>query len=116
MGGRSDQAAIFGEGDTAEWAIPEKHEQRTADLLDMARRASGFTWPERIARTGGLNAGSGDVHVHLGSYAPVIHAEKADGVERALLRDKERLQRVIQDAVKAAMANGRLRDSVEIYV
>jgi len=76
---------ILGEGETAEWAIPEAHTSRTAELLDMTRKASGFTWPELLARTGGLNADTTGVHVTIGSYAPVIHAENVNGVEKALL-------------------------------
>lgn len=86
-GGRADSPSIFGE-DGPEWAIPEEHSQRTASLLDDARMASGFTWGELIARTGGLNAGSGNT-IHV-VYSPVIHAADARGVEQKLREDKER--------------------------
>ena len=52
-GGRATTASIFGEAG-AEWAIPEAHTNRTADLLNAARAASGFTWGDLISRYGGL--------------------------------------------------------------
>lgn len=115
-GGRTDEPAIFGEGETAEWAIPEAHTSRTAELLDMTRKASGFTWPELLARTGGLNADTTGVHVTIGSYAPVIHAENVNGVEKALLEDKKRLEAVVKEAVNSALNDRSMRDSVEVYV
>lgn len=115
-GGRTDEPAIFGEGDTAEWAIPEEHSTRTAQLLDATRKASGFTWPELLARTGGLNADTGGVHVTIGSYAPVIHAENANGVEKALLEDKKRLAAVVREAVNGALEERSMREAVEVYV
>lgn len=115
-GGRTDEPAIFGEGSTAEWAIPEEHSTRTAQLLDMTRKASGFTWPELLARTGGLNADTGGVHVTIGSYAPVIHAENANGVEKALLEDKKRLAVVVREAVNSALEERSMREAVEVYV
>lgn len=104
-GGRADEASIFGE-DGPEWAIPEEHSERTADLLDEARRASGFTWPELIARTGGLNAGTGGNAVHV-VYAPVIHAADARGVEQKLREDKERFN--------AWFNERQLLDEAEVY-
>lgn len=89
-GGRATEASIFGEvPGQAEWAIPEAHTQRTADLLDSAREASGFTWPELIERTGGLNANPHHTPMKV-VYAPVIHAADARGVEQKLQEDKER--------------------------
>lgn len=114
-GGRSDIPAIFGEAGP-EWAIPEAHTSRTAELLDMTRKASGFTWPELLARTGGLNADTTGVHVTIGSYAPVIHAENVNGVEKALLEDKKRLEAVVKEAVNSALNDRSMRDSVEVYV
>lgn len=90
-GGRSTEAAIFGEAG-AEWAIPEQHSERTADLLDSARKASGFTWGELISRTGGLNSKSmtsGSTFV----YSPTINASDSSGVADALARDKETMKR-----------------------
>lgn len=95
QGGRATTASIFGEAG-AEWAIPESHSQRTADLLDSARSASGFTWPELIARTGGLNAEPSHEPVQM-VYAPVIHAGDARGVEKVLLADKERFFRMMKE-------------------
>lgn len=112
-GGRATVASIFGEAGP-EWAIPEEHSARTASLLDAARRASGFTWSELIGRAGGLGAGTG-VTVQIGSYAPVIHASNADGVAAELIRDKLRLRRVVQNAVREALNENRLRDAVEVY-
>ena len=41
-GGRTTVPSIFGEGSLAEWAIPEEHSDRTADLLISAAAASGI--------------------------------------------------------------------------
>lgn len=89
-GGRADAPSIFGEAGP-EWAVPEEHTQRTARLLDQARQASGFTWPELIARNGGLNAGEG-TRTQL-VYSPTIIVRDARGVEQALAEDKQRLDR-----------------------
>ena len=99
-GGRATTASIFGEAGP-EWAIPEEHSERTADLLAAAARASGFTWNELLARNGGLNgnANSGP-NVTIGNYAPVINAGNAAGVAQALEEDKERLKQIIKDAIR----------------
>ncbi|MGI6234432.1 MAG: phage tail tape measure protein [Christensenellales bacterium] len=104
-GGRADEPSIFGEAGP-EWAIPEEHSKRTAALLNEARLASGFTWPELIARTGGLNAGAGRTPMQL-VYAPTIHAADARGVEQKLLEDKERMERWLRDK--------QLMDEMEVY-
>jgi TP901 family phage tail tape measure protein len=70
-GGRATEPSIFGEAG-AEWAIPEEHTPRTADLLASAARASGFTFGELIARTGGLNANPTHVSTPV-VYSPTIH-------------------------------------------
>ncbi len=90
-GGRADEPSIFGEAG-AEWAIPEEHSQRTADLLEAAASASGFTWPELLALNGGLNA---DAHhaPHTVVYSPVIYANDATGVEEKLKDDKKRFDK-----------------------
>lgn len=88
-GGRAATASIFGE-DGPEWAIPEEHSQRTADLLSKAAAASGFTWPELLSRNGGLNAGSGSTTL---VYSPTINAGDASGVDQLLREDKRRLER-----------------------
>lgn len=81
-------ASIFGEAG-AEWAIPERHEQRTAELIDSARRASGFSWGEILSRTGGLNAGSGASYV----YSPTIYAGNDGDLDRKLKDSEERMRR-----------------------
>lgn len=105
FGGRATTASIFGEAGP-EWAIPEEHSERTASLLDAARAASGFSWAELIARNGGLNANSGGMPATV-IYSPTIHAADATGVEQALIRDKERLNRWYEEKL--------MRDKVEVY-
>lgn len=88
-GGRATTASIFGEAGP-EWAIPEEHTNRTAELLNRARAASGFSWGEILASTGGLGGGSTPTTI---IYSPNITANDANGVESALLRDKDRLDK-----------------------
>lgn len=102
-GGRADEPSIFGEAGP-EWAIPERHTQETAKLLDQAREASGFTWPELISRTGADAAPRGNWTL---VYSPVIHAANADGVEQKLREDKTRLEKWLRDK--------QLHDEVEVY-
>ena len=109
-GGRSDVPAIFGEAGP-EWAIPEEHSARTADLLDQARRASGFTWGDLIDRYGGLGAAPNSQSVSL-TYAPTIHAGDASGIERILAGDKERLMRML----RAMIEETKMRDDAEVYI
>lgn len=115
-GGRATTASIFGE-DGAEWAIPEEHTLRTAELLNAAREASGFTWGELIAARGGLNAGiEGEgINVNIGGYSPVINAGDAQGVAAALAEDKERLTEVIRRAVRKAMDEMSLMRGIAAY-
>ena len=94
-GGRATQASIFGEAGP-EWAIPEEHSARTAELLNKAAKASGFTWSELIGMNGGLNSGSGGGATVV--YSPTIHASNADGIERVLRDDKERLLQMLREA------------------
>jgi hypothetical protein len=91
-GGRATTESIFGEAGP-EWAIPEAHTTRTAQLLDSARAASGFSWGEILARAGGLN-GDPDAGAYIGKivYAPVIYAKDATGVEEKLIEDKRRFR------------------------
>lgn len=103
-GGRADQASIFGEAGP-EWAIPEEHSARTAQLLDMAREASGFTWNELLSRNGGMNAGAKSGGTVI--YSPTIYANDASGVEQMLIRDKERFMKMLREQ--------RMRDEVEVY-
>lgn len=114
-GGRATEASIFGEGDVAEWAIPEEHTERTADLLTAAAQASGFGWDELLARNGGLNGDAGNVVVNT-TYAPTINAGDANGVEGVLEKDKERVAQIVKKAVKDALIEQRFRDQVEVYV
>lgn len=103
-GGRATMPSIFGEAGP-EWAIPEEHTQRVASLLNAAREGAGFTWPELIARNGGMNAGGGS-HTTL-IYQPTIVAADAAGVEEKLIEDKTRLDRW--------WSNKQLHDDVEVY-
>ena len=113
-GGRATTPSIFGDAG-AEWAIPEEHTQRTADLLNAAREASGFTWGELLERNGGLNAGGGDINVNISSYAPVIHANDATGVAEELAKDKARLGEIVKKAVKTALEDMSMREGIEVY-
>lgn len=108
-GGRSAEPAIFGEAGP-EWAIPEEHSTRTAELLNQARRASGFTWGDLISRNGGLNGTPNSKTIHL-TYAPTINAGNADGVERALAQDKNRLMAMM----RSMMDEMNMRDDAEVY-
>lgn len=112
-GGRTTEPSIFGEAG-AEWAIPEEHSERTAELLNAAREASGFTWGELLAAYGGLNAG-GNISVNIQSYAPVINASDAAGIAEELEKDKVRLGEVVKKAVQTAMEDMKLSDSIEVY-
>ena len=90
-GGRAVRASVFGEAGP-EWAIPEEHSARTAELLDSARQASGFTWPELLSRTGGLNADANHITSTI-IYSPTINAQDSRGVDQALREDKDRFER-----------------------
>lgn len=104
-GGRADEASIFGEAGP-EWAIPEEHSERTAALLNAAANASGFTWPELLARNGGLNANPNNAPVTL-VYSPTINARDVTGVEEALRDDKKRLDKWYEEK--------QMRDEAEVY-
>lgn len=111
-GGRSDVPAIFGEGPTPEWAIPEAHTARTASLLAAAADASGFSWGELASASssrgnGGSSGGDGIV-VH---YSPVIHSDNMDGIDHILREDKERLRREIEHLLEER----RVYESVVAY-
>ena len=105
-GGRSDVPAIFGEGDTAEWAIPEEHSARTAELLNAARAASGFTWPELLGLYGGLNANPNGGQTTL-VYSPTIYAQDATDVEQKLADDKARLEKWYEEK--------QMKEGLEVY-
>ena len=104
-GGRATSASIFGEAGP-EWAIPEEHSERTAALLNAAREASGFTWPDILARFGGLNSNPNNQPTTI-IYSPTIHAADATGVEQALQEDKKRLDKWYEEK--------KMRDQVEVY-
>ena len=105
-GGRATEPSIFGEGELPEWAIPEEHSERTAALLNAARAASGFTWPDLLARFGGLNASPNNSPSTF-IYSPVIHANNASGVAEALKEDKQRLEKWWKEQ--------KMRDAMEVY-
>ena len=90
-GGRATSASIFGEAGP-EWAIPEEHSERTANLLNAARAASGFTWPDILGRFGGLNADANHSSPTI-IYSPTINAADASGVDQVLREDKKRLDK-----------------------
>ncbi len=90
-GGRATSASVFGEAGP-EWAIPEEHSARTAELLNSARQASGFTWPELLSRTGGFNADANHVTSTI-IYSPTINAQDSRDVDQALREDKDRFER-----------------------
>ena len=104
-GGRATSASIFGEAGP-EWAIPEEHSERTAALLNAAREASGFTWPDILARFGGLNSNPDNQPTTI-IYSPTIHAADATGVDQALQEDKKRLDKWYEEK--------KMRDQVEVY-
>ncbi len=105
-GGRATEASIFGEGDKPEWAIPEEHTETTAALLNAARAASGFTWPDLLARFGGMNANPNNQPTTI-IYSPVVHANDASGVDAVLRNDKQRLDKWWQER--------QMRDAMEVY-
>lgn len=104
-GGRATTAAIFGEAGP-EWAIPEEHSENTAALLNAARAASGFTWPDLLARFGGMNANPNNRPTTL-IYSPTINAQNATGVSAALKEDKKRLEKWWEEK--------KMRDAMEVY-
>lgn len=108
-GGRATQASIFGEAG-AEWAIPEEHSSRTAELLNSARAASGFSWGELIARTGGLSGNPQNVTVPV-TYSPTIYAGNASGLAEVLKQDKKELAKLMRDVLR----DDRLMAAVSAY-
>lgn len=103
-GGRVTEESIFGEAGP-EWAIPERHDENTAELLDAAREASGFTWGEILNRYGGFNADAEHQSTTV-VYSPTINAMDATGVESALQDDKKRLEKILESI--------NLRNSIEV--
>lgn len=82
-GGRATEASIFGEAGP-EWAIPEEHSEHTADLINQARIASGFSWPELMGKYG--SGGYTDNSTVI--FSPTINTSGASGVDEAL-KDSE---------------------------
>ncbi len=103
-GGRATTASTFGEAGP-EWAIPEEHSENTAALLNAARAASGFTWPDLLSRFGGMNANANNTTTLV--YSPVINAADARGVDLSLREDKKRLEKWWEEK--------KLRDAMEVY-
>ena len=85
---------------------PRKFTSWTAELLNAARAASGFTWAELLARYGGLNANPSPAALTV-VYSPTINAQNADGVEQKLLEDKERLIKWMEER--------KMLDRAEVY-
>ena len=104
-GGRATEASIFGEAGP-EWAIPEQHTERTAELLNAAREASGFTWPELLESVSETSTSKESQSTTI-VYSPTINAQNADGVEQALRDDKARFERWFEDK--------KMRDAAEVY-
>ena len=104
-GGRATSASIFGDAGP-EWAIPEEHSQRTAELLDAARAASGFTWPDLLSRLGGMNSDTNASPTTI-VYSPTINTNDASGMEAVLREDKFRLERWFEER--------QMRDRMEVY-
>lgn len=121
-GGRRTSPAIFAEAGIPEWYIPEEHTDNTARLILGAAYGSGFdifdlaemmgarmyaeggysgptlTWP--TLSTGGSSGGGSGGESSSGiqvQYSPVIHADNAAGVERALKEDKKRFEKWINE-------------------
>lgn len=126
-GGRATEPAIFAEAGKPEWFIPEEHTPGTAELIARAAYASGFSlaelaamngseafaeggvlgsstplpagalsWPS-IDYSGAENGDSESGNKYDVTYAPVIHAENAEGVDRVLSEDKKRLKRMLKE-------------------
>lgn len=92
-GGRATTASIFGEAG-AEWAIPEEHSERTAELLLSAAQASGFTWGELLSRTGGLNASAnsdGGTFVYSPTYQ--INGGDTEALREELEKERVRMKK-----------------------
>lgn len=125
-GGRATEPVVYGEAGP-EWFIPEKHDKNTANLIAMAAHASGFSLAELATMGGArMFADGGSIGSNalpsLGSlawpdmdypeddgssgssgnkydvnYAPVIHADNAEGVEKVLSEDKKRLKKMLKE-------------------
>jgi hypothetical protein len=65
-----DEASVFGEPGR-KWAIPEEHERAHGKLLDAARAASGFTWPEMLDGMVALNANASSTPTQI-IFAPTL--------------------------------------------
>ena len=101
-GGRATEASIFGEAGP-EWAIPEEHTARTAQLLWKAAEASGFSWADIAAAGSGSSSGGGNTLV----YSPTIVANDSTGVEQKLRDDKANLEKWLREK--------ELKDKISLY-
>ena len=140
-GGRAEGPSLIAERGVPEWYIPEEHTPNTARLLAAAAANSGFSLTELAEESGarlfadggtdgtgdtgasldwgslpgGTEGGSSDGETGGGTiniqYAPVIHADNADGVERKLREDKERFKKWFNDF----MAERALYESMVAY-
>ncbi len=117
-GGRATGPSLIAERGVPEWYIPEEHTPNTAKLIAAAARNSGFDLTELVEYGGGRayadggTSGDGSLWSDLNEnggagsgssgdtfeieYSPVIHADNADGVGRALQQDKERLRKMLE--------------------
>ena len=140
-GGRAEGPSLIAERGVPEWYIPEEHTPNTARLLAAAAANSGFSLTELAEQSGarlfadggtdgagdtgasldwgslpgGTEGGSSDGETGGGTiniqYAPVIHADNAEGVERKLREDKERFKKWFNDF----MAERALYESMVAY-
>ena len=65
-----------------------------------------FTWPDILARFGGLNSNPDNQPTTI-IYSPTIHAADATGVDQVLQEDKKRLDKWYEEK--------KMRDQVEVY-
>lgn len=120
-GGRGTEPSIFAEAGIPEWFIPEEHTKNTAQLILGAAYGSGFDlvelaelsgarmfaeggttgttlqWGDMLGASGGGASDEGSGSSIQVQYSPVIHADNAQGVERALQEDKKRFEKWIED-------------------
>ena len=102
-GGRATEPSVFGEAG-AEWAIPEKHNDNTAALLDAARSASGFSWEELMTKNHSADGRSAQITI---VYSPTIYANDVSGIDDALAKDKAQLEKWFKEK--------QLREEMEVY-
>ena len=106
-GGFADSPSIFGEAGL-EAAIPVSHSDRTAELLNATRQASGFTWGELMGLSTATRA-STDLSVSI-VYSPTINGGGGD-MAGLLQRDKENLALI----VRQELHNAQMRQAAAAY-